>query len=62
MSRMFRSAAATLLLFLLACRSLPALPLVAWTLPAETQGGKILTAVAEWIESIFSIMDPDGNH
>ena len=55
MSRMFRSAAAALVISLLACSSsLSALPLVAWASPADTHEGNLLTAVAEWIGSIFT--------
>ncbi len=75
MSRMFRSAATALLISLLACSSLPALPFAAWMPPDR---GNVLTAIVEWIGSLFtgrtdstapdsaqpkegSIMDPDGH-
>ena len=54
MSRMVRSAATVLLFSLLACSSLQALPFATWIPPSDTDRGNVLTAIVEWIGSIFT--------
>lgn len=54
MPRMVRSAATVLLFSVLACSSLQALPFSARISPSDTDRGNVLTAIAEWIGSIFA--------
>jgi hypothetical protein len=54
MSRMLRSATAVLVISVLACGSLQALPLAAWGAPFDNDRGNVLTAIVEWIGSIFA--------
>jgi|GEM_PF-3564066 len=53
MSRSVRFAAALLILAALTCGSLGALPFGPRITPAETARGDFLTAVVEWIASLF---------
>ena len=53
MSRSVRFAAALLILAALTCGSLGALPFGSRITPAETARGDFLTAVVEWIASLF---------
>lgn len=54
MSRIVRSAATVLLFSLLACSSLQAFPLATWMSSSDTDPGNVLTAIVEWIGSIFT--------
>jgi len=54
MSRKIRFAAALLILASLTCGSLVALPFGPRVIPAETARGDFLTAVVEWISSLFA--------
>jgi hypothetical protein len=54
MSRMLRSAATALLISLLACSSLPALPFAAWMPPSDADRGNVWTAIVEWVGSILT--------
>jgi len=54
MSRPVRSAAALLILAALTCGSLGALPFGPRITPAENARGDFLTAVVEWIVSLFA--------
>jgi hypothetical protein len=55
MSRKLRFAAALLILASLTCGSLGALPLGPRITPAESARGDFLTAVVEWIASLFAL-------
>ncbi len=62
MSRTVRFASTLLILAVLTCGSLGAWPLGVPMAPAETSGGDFLTAVVEWIGSIFAPERPAGDN